>query len=151
MVDPPEAFRVSMILSDSAQVTNGKLYLLGGGWNVTHPLNPGAVAGIVMVPWNETNRKHVLEFRLYDNAGQNVKIGTPQGPQDIFVKIQFEVGRPPGVRQGMTFSNPVSFSYGLLPLVAGQTYEWRWKINDITNSEWRLTFDVVAPPGQKTI
>ena len=45
-----------MMLADSAQVSEGKLFILGGGWSVTGPPAPSAIALHVEVPWDQTNR-----------------------------------------------------------------------------------------------
>jgi len=43
-----------MLLCDSAQVADGKLYILGGGWSVTGPQPvPSAVAIKLEVDWHE--------------------------------------------------------------------------------------------------
>jgi len=139
----PEDFRISMMLADNAQAVQGKLYILGAGWNFTFPGMPGAVAGIVTVPWHETNRKHVLTFSLVDDGGSAVRVGTPQGTQEpLMIRSEFEVGRPPGVRPGSSFSHPIAINYLALPLQPGRSYEWRWAINDKTRDDWRLPFEV---------
>ena len=48
---------VTMLLCDSAQVADGKLYILGGGWSVTGPMPvPSAVAIKLEVDWHELSR-----------------------------------------------------------------------------------------------
>ncbi len=84
-----------LILSDAAQVTGGKLYLLGGGWdqvNVNkfpHPQNM-AIAVSFKVPWTETNLKHNFEIEIAGGDGGTI----------TSVPGQFEVGRPPGLPPG---------------------------------------------------
>jgi hypothetical protein len=143
----PEGFRISMMLADSAQSVGGKLYLLGGGWNSTFPGLPGAIAGIVTVPWSETNRKHVLELNLLDDAGAAVRVPTGNGDfAPLQIRNEFEIGRPPGVRPGSSFPNPIAINYLALPLQAGRSYEWRWTIDGQGHDDWRLPFDVRMPP-----
>ena len=153
----PEGFRTAIMLADNAQAVGGKLYILGAGWSWTVPGMPGAIAGIVTVPWNETNRRHVLEFNLVDESGAAVRVPTPQGElAPLTIRTEFEVGRPPGVRQGSSFSNPIAINYMSLPVQPGRSYEWRWSINQQTHDDWRLPFEVrqavpqpppQAPPG----
>ena len=38
-----------MLLADAAQVSEGKLHILGGGWSVTGPPAPSAIALLVEV------------------------------------------------------------------------------------------------------
>jgi hypothetical protein len=143
----PEVFRTSMMLADSAQAVGGKLYVLGGGWSFTFPGVPGAVAGIVTVPWSETNRRHVLEFNLVDDRGAAVRVPTGRGDfAPLVIRSEFELGRPPGVRPGSSFTNPIAINYMTLPLEAGRSYEWRWTINGQGHDDWRLPFDVRIPP-----
>ena len=60
-----------MLLADSAQVADGKLYILGGGWSVTGPdPTPSAVAMKVGVDWHEFNTEHHWELFLEDADGQ---------------------------------------------------------------------------------
>jgi hypothetical protein len=90
-----------LILADAAQVVGAKLYLLGGGWdrltvNKEFPVNQRcALALSIIVPWNETNRKHSFEVEIIseDNVTEETKSLVKAGGQ-------FEVGRPPGIRQG---------------------------------------------------
>jgi hypothetical protein len=107
-----------LILADAAQVVGGKLYVMGGGWDILN-VNTGfpaqqrcAVAASFIVPWNETNQKHNVEIEIVSEDG--VEMAKIAG--------QFEVGRPPGVPlgseqrtqlaadMGMTFEKPGVFS-----------------------------------------
>ena len=144
----PDEFRTSMMLADNAQAVGGKLYILGAGWSWTAPGAPGAIAGIVTVPWNETNRRHTLVFTLVDGGGQPVKVPGAEGEQPLAIRTEFEVGRPPGVRPGSSFSHPVAINYIALPLEAGRAYEWRWAINERSRDDWRLPFEVRPNPMQ---
>ena len=39
--------KVTLMLADAAQVSEGKLHILGGGWSVTGPPAPSAIALLV--------------------------------------------------------------------------------------------------------
>ena len=87
-----------LILADAAQVVDGKLYLLGGGWT-TITVSGGfpaqqriALALAIGVPWDETNRRHGLEIEITDEDGRSL----------ARVEGQFEVGRPPGIPLGQS-------------------------------------------------
>lgn len=90
-----------LILADAAQVVGAKLYLLGGGWdtlavNTALPVDQKcALSMSILVPWNETNQKHSFEVEIV-SEDNNTEV-----PKSL-VKVggQFEVGRPPGIRQG---------------------------------------------------
>jgi len=85
-----------LILADYAEIIGGKLYLMGGGWdvltvNTSFPLaRPVGLAAAFSVPWNETNERHNVEIEILTDDGQPVgKVGA-----------QFEVGRPAGIKRG---------------------------------------------------
>jgi len=96
--DPSRLYIDYLLLADGAQVQNGKLYVLGGGWDrLQFPSYPSTLpiglAFGVRVPWNETNRKHSFMLRGVSTDGDD----------EIFrAEGEFEVGRPPGVPQGMS-------------------------------------------------
>jgi hypothetical protein len=86
-----------LLLADGAQVSEEKLYVLGGGWTIVwsqnFPLahNTSLAVG-VLVDWPETNQRHSIEVALLTSDGQQV--GLP------LVGGDFEVGRPPGMPAG---------------------------------------------------
>jgi hypothetical protein len=87
-----------LILADGAHIAEGKLYLLGGGWdilavNTDFPVQKHlAVAASFRVPWNETNQRHEIEIEIADaDANSLAKVGG-----------QIEVGRPVGIPLGFT-------------------------------------------------
>jgi len=62
-----------MLLADSAQVSEGKLFVLGGGWSRIGPgPTPSAVAIIIEVPWDQTNVTHRWRLELVDSDGRPV-------------------------------------------------------------------------------
>jgi len=85
-----------LILADSAEAVGGKLYMLGGGWDVltinsAFPAqHPFAIALGLSVPWNETNQRHNV----------SVEITSDDGQQAATMSGQLEVGRPPGIPLG---------------------------------------------------
>lgn len=85
-----------LMLTDHSEVLNGKVYAMGGGWNMLHfPELPVEHAfGIAFgldVPWDETNQRHTLTLQIEDPDG--VGLG------DEF-SFEFETGRPPGLVPG---------------------------------------------------
>lgn len=86
-----------IILADHAEVINGKLYTMGGGWetltvNALPAPQHFAIAVSFMVPWNETNQRHNITVELMNEDGKS------------FVRVdgELEVGRPPGIPLGST-------------------------------------------------
>ncbi len=133
--------RVTMLLADAAQVAEGKLYILGGGWSAIGPIIPPmAIAIKIDVDWDQANRRHILDLALVDEDGHPVKIPTPLGEQPVTFHTEFEVGRPPGLRPGTSIGAPLAISIGPLPLRPDTGYEWRLTMNVETRGDWCLSF-----------
>ena len=63
--------RVTMLLADFAQVSDGKLTIVGGGWSLTGPDPvPFGIAILIRVPWDQANQRHVMRLELLDADGQ---------------------------------------------------------------------------------
>jgi hypothetical protein len=116
-----------MLLCDAAEETNGKLYILGGGW--THLLKPNiptnmALAIVVHVPWDEAGKQHKLEVSLLKEDGEPVLLnGNP-----VKVEGAFEVGRTAGVKPGRELVAPVAIQFSGLVLAPGE-YTWELLVN----------------------
>lgn len=83
------------VLADAAQVVDGKLYLIGGGWdliwvNQFPAAHAFAICVGVRVPWDMTNVPHTLNLAVETADGQT--LGQIHG--------KFEVGKPAGLAQG---------------------------------------------------
>jgi hypothetical protein len=98
-----------LILSDAAQISGGKLFLLGGGWDVLTVTSDFPVSRRIglavsfLVPWNETNEKHPFE----------VMIQTDDGEEVAKINGQIEQGRPPGIPSGSSQRAQVAADLGL--------------------------------------
>lgn len=100
--DPTELDVDFMLLADGAEAVGGKLYMLGAGWaRLLVPQLPGkpqapfAVTLGITVPYHLTNRRFNLTMQLSDLDGGSV--GEP-------FSVEFEQGRPPGLRPGASQS-----------------------------------------------
>jgi hypothetical protein len=118
---------VTLLLCDHAEALNGKLYVMGGGWNVLFA--PGrpvhtSVAAVIAVPWDQANVRHDLSLELLTADGAAVEV---QG-QRVQVERTFEVGRPPGVKPGSALNTPFVWNFDGLALDAGG-YEWKLTID----------------------
>lgn len=136
-----------LILADGAQVVNGKLYLLGGGWesvtvNADFPVHQRcALAAAFRVPWIETNQPINIEIEIVQEDGRE--------HEEPLLRIAgpIEVGRPAGfpgggsqraqlaVEMELTFSQPGT--YAIVGCVEGQELK-------------RVPFIVVANPMRTT-
>jgi hypothetical protein len=145
MDTPTNSWKIVMLLADSAQAVNGKLYILGGGWSMTGPApTPSALAIKFEVPWEAANRKHKVRIELLDSDGQSVLVPGPESPQPMLVTADLEVGRPPGLAQGTPLDSPFAINIGPLPLRPGR-YEWRCTIVESNVSE-SCAFTFREPP-----
>src|SRR5581483_3231689 len=113
--------RVTMMLADSAQAVDGKLYILGGGWSIATSGAMSALALKLEVPWDLANQQHQWRIDLLTEDGEPVMAGdgTP-----LHVEGQFEVGRPAGIPEGTPIDLPLAINIGPLPLPAGR-YVWQ--------------------------
>lgn len=101
------------LLVDSAQVANGKLFILGGGWarltTTQIPVTRTFETAIrVVVPWTETNRPHPLELQVENEDGQAL-LETP-------VKAEIRVGRPAQLKDGTDQVVPLALRVGPVTL-----------------------------------
>jgi hypothetical protein len=136
--------KATLLLADFAQVADGKLTVVGGGWSVTGPdPTPFAIAILVQVPWDQANVRHTLRLELLDADGNAVTMETEDGNEEpivFFDDLVFEVGRPPGLKPGTPLDFPVAVNSGPLPLPSGERYEWRLSIDGRSDDDWRLPF-----------
>jgi len=73
--------RATLLLADHAVVAEGKLYINGGGWSVTSPGAPSAIAVKLDVPWDRTNQRLHLRLRLIGQDGEQVTVLGPAGSE----------------------------------------------------------------------
>lgn len=137
-----------MLLCDAAQVADGKLYVLGGGWSITGPdPAPSAIAIKIEVDWHEATSAHHWELFLLDADGREVGFDTPQGRQLVEIRGDFEVGRPESVPAGSPIDLPLAINLGPLPLPPGGRYTWRLTVDGEADEAWTLGFSTRAAVG----
>lgn len=134
--------KVTALLCDAAQVAEGKLYVLGGGWSIYR--SPGrvsmAVAIKIDVPWTDANRK--IPFRAELVTEDGMAVTDPDG-QPVRLEATLEVGRPPGLPAGTTLDLPLAFRIDI-PL-AGGGYRWEFFIDDTKATD--ISFLVLGLQG----
>ena len=105
-------------------MTDGKLTVVGGGWSRTGPDPlPFGIAILVLVPWDQANRKHVMRLELVDSDGNPVMMEAEDGaeaPVVYFDDLEFEVGRPCRREAGMLLDLPLAINSAPLPLEPGR-------------------------------
>jgi hypothetical protein len=136
-----------MLLADSAQVADGKLYILGGGWSLTGPdPSPSAVAIKLEVGWNETGVDHHWELFLEDADGQPVMIPTPEGTQPVEIRGDLSVGQPEGIIEGTPIDVPMAINLGPLPLNPGTRFTWRLLVDGEVLPGGQISFSTRPAP-----
>lgn len=131
-----------VILADAAQVVDGKLYLLGGGWdrltvNSGFPVSyPIAVAMSFKVPWIETNQKYDIELTVTDQD-HTVELAK--------LEAHLEAGRPPGMEPGTEQRAQLAVGFPLQIPRAG-LYEINVGIKDSETPVTRVTLLVIPGP-----
>ena len=106
-----------LLLCDAAQESGGKLYILGGGWSgvaADIPFNM-ALAILIAVPWDQTNRQVTADIRLMTADGDPVEVDG----NVVQASVAFEVGRPPGTKPGASFNTPLTIAFNAMRLEAG--------------------------------
>ena len=106
-----------MILCDSAQVYEGKLSILGGGWDRIVFGSPFAVAAIVEIPWDQTGQLLQSRLELVDADGHAVK---PDGVNPFLIAGELNVERSDDATPGSVFGVPFAFNFGPVPIPAGR-------------------------------
>lgn len=139
--------RVTMMLADHAQVSDGKLFIAGGGWSMAGPGPiPCAIAMIFHVPWQQTNERTTFTLRLLDEDGQPFP-APASGEPPVQAGGQIEAGRPPGLAPGAEINVPVAFNT-VLQLPPARRFAWVLDIDGKTDEAWRLPFATrEAVPG----
>ena len=128
---------VTMLLCDSAQVSGGKLYILGGGWNICGAGLPSmAVAVLIEVPWDMANRSFEWKLQLFNEDGDPIKLGGED--KEIMFGGKFEVGRPPGLKKGQMLNVPLAMNAAGILLQESRGYYWTFDIDGIEHG--RVSF-----------
>ena len=133
-----------LLLADYAQVAEGKLTVVGGGWSMTGPEPaPFGIAVLVHVPWDQANQVHTMRLELLDAGGAPVTMATEGGEEPIVFldDAPFEVGRPAGIKPGTPLDFPLVLNSSPIPLEPGR-YEWRLSIDGRSDEDWRVAFTV---------
>jgi hypothetical protein len=136
-----------MLLCDAAQVSDGKLFILGGGWSMTGPDPvPSAVALKIDVDWHEAETSHHWELFLEDADGQPVLMETTEGTQPVEVRGEFTVSQPQGIPEGSPIDVALAVNLGPLPLAPGTRFAWRLMIDGESLPNASLGFTTRPPP-----
>ena len=133
----------SFLLADAAQESNGKLYILGGGWNIiTAPagsplpirLRQITLVAVLSIAWIEANEAIEFEFGLVDEDGQPKIAEPPRG--------QLTIGRPPQVPKGIDQVVPLVVNFNDLDFDRLGTYAFTFRVHDMELA--RAPFHIIS-------
>ncbi len=136
LFDETALAKVTMLLCDSAQVADGKLFILGGGITTVTQMQPFALAVLVELGSGLTGGMHQWTLELLDDDGSPVMAGD----MPVLVGGEFEVNRPPDMPADAPMVLPLALGISALPVEAGVPYVWRLAIDGTSESEWSLRF-----------
>jgi len=141
-------YKVNLMLADSAQVADGKLYVLGAGWSMIVAGGPFAVCGIIDIPWSEATAWHKLRLELIDADGEPVCVPTADdevGNPIVVEHPPYRATITPHVEPGSSLQWPFAVNVGPgIPLEPGSLHEWRLTIDGMAEEGWSLPFSTVA-------
>ena len=136
--------KVTLLLADSAQAVEGKLYILGGGWSIIGPEpTPMAIAVKIEVPWDQTNRRHTWQFVLLDSDGRPVT-AEEQADRDRR-RVRGRASRRD--QAGNTHRLAARHQHRPAALTPDSRYVWCLSIDGDSDDHWRLAFST-RPAGQ---
>jgi hypothetical protein len=94
--------KASLLLCDWAEVVQGKLFAQGMGWSIVVADEPiqMAIAVLIRVPYDQTNKNHKAEVRM------RTEDGAPYPDEGGMFQFEFEIGRPPGMKVGQEQNLP---------------------------------------------
>ncbi len=133
----------SVLLADAAQESGGKLYIIGGGWNIitaSHAPPPAisqrAIALVVLlsIGWTEANEPIDFEINLVD-ADERPVIPEP-------LRGQLTIGRPPQIPKGTDQVMPFVVNFNDLTFEHLGTYAFTFRAGD--EELGRVAFHIIA-------
>lgn len=132
------------LLADAVQVVQGKLYVLGGGWDTLFVTQfparyPTLGLGLrVRVPWSWTDQVLVIGVDLQDEDGGRV-LPTPPVAQGV------KVARPQGIPEGSDVGVARSFTFNNISFPSAGAFSFVVMLNHEVAS--RLRFSVRPRPS----
>ena len=133
-----------LLLADRAEAVNGKLYMVGGGFDRVLARELEAVgvdidvAFGVLVDYLETNVRHRFALTLENEDNQEVLPA---------VQAEFEVGRPPGMMVGQA-QRVIYVVRGPFPIRQHGGYHWIVTLDGVRQRPTKFWIQPVNAVGQ---
>ena len=135
----------SFMAADWAEAMNGKLYVMGGGWDaIAAPRFPHfftfAFGAILRIPWNDTNRRLPVGVAIVDEQRETLGLWELKG--------EVEAGRAPGTPRGsdvtVVMAGPIQFGIQEAPAELPFAF---WLRLQFVQDERMLALRIMPPPG----
>lgn len=135
-----------LMLADRAEAVNGKLYMVGGGFDRAFTMNLAGgvdidVAFGILVDYLETNQRHRFSLVL-ENEDNHVVLGP--------IEADFEVGRPPGMVPGQS-QRVVYVVRGPFPIPRYGGYHWSLTLDGARQRVTKFWLQPLTAPGPAPI
>lgn len=137
-----------MLLADSAQAVDGKLYVLGGGWTVTGPKPTRlAIALTLELDPDQVGKQQHLRLDLMDEETGELVPGPEEGYLHMEVGFVYSASEetPAGAPANAVFAFELGPQQTILP---GRRYRWRLTLNGRHDPGWVLPFVTLPAPEE---
>jgi hypothetical protein len=133
-----------LILADHVEALNGKLYMMGGGWDTIFVLEIGqpvplSIACGAIIPYNETDEDHQLTLTVVNQDA--VEVAPP-------LTVGFRSGRAPTLERGAATHVPFAINAAFIFPARG-AYVLTAAIDSRPEAERRLTFHIKEQSGRR--
>ena len=143
---PSRCMDAQLITADHAQVSDGKLTIIGGFWDRSYATPfPRAIALVFTCDWDETGVDHSWRVTLRDLDGRERGV---DGSTDGVLRVEgtFHSRRDAELAPGRSVRHRVAANRGSHAFAPG-SYAWHVAVDGAERAEWRRTFVVTPPPG----
>jgi|SRR3990172_329235 hypothetical protein len=139
--------KVRLLLAHSAEVQSNLLYAMGIGWTRIGPgPSPFAIAALIEVLWDETNRPYRVAFDIVDVDGQPFQVPTPTGDRPFHITAEFRQGRPPDAAPGTAFLAAIAVNVQPVQFQPGRQYLVRALVDDTVMDQTGFRVRIEPPP-----
>jgi hypothetical protein len=137
---------VTLLLADYARVAEGKLDLVGSGWQLTTSPATFGIGILFHIPWDRTNTQIAFTIELVDADGITVTQETEDGEVPLaHIRGSVSVGRPVELKPGTAQTVPFAANFASMPVPPGNRFTWRLTLDDDPASTWSVAFSTRAP------
>jgi hypothetical protein len=142
--------KVRLLLANHAEVKGGMLYAMGIGWTQIGPkASPFAIAALIEVTWEETNRPYKISFDILDVDGQPFHVPTATGDKRFELGAEFNQGRPPDVPPGSPFLACIAMNIQAVQFQPGQQYVLRALVDGEVMDQTGFRVRPAEPPKRQ--